>query len=53
MGRLGSTRQIGKMATRIVIVIFVGFILLLKLMLVLLLRVLFATALIFAFHCVV
>ena len=50
---LGSTRQIGKMATRIVIVIFAGFTLLLNLMLLLLLRVLFATALIFAFHCVV
>ena len=48
LGRLGSTRQIGRMATRIVIVIFAGFTLLLNLMLLLLLRVLFATALIFA-----
>ena len=36
LGRLGSTRQIGKMATRIVIVIFAGFTLLLNLMLLLL-----------------
>ena len=48
LGRLGSTRQVGKMANRIVIVIFAGFTLLLNLMLLLLLRVLFATALIFA-----
>ena len=48
LGRLGSTRQIGKMATRIVIIIFAGFTLLLNLMLLLLLRVPFATALIFA-----
>ena len=48
LGRLGSTRQVGKMANRIVIVIFAGFTLLSNLMLLLLLRVLFATTWIFA-----